>query len=95
MDCVDLVLVLGLGLGLVLYCKIWRPLALPYMCLLLTGPPSPELPSVYSGEGKHAHNRRALAVVSASLVNGHGQLYAALCMVLAVSVIIGTHCHLE
>ena len=34
MDCVDLVLVLGLGLGLVLYCKIWRPLALLYMCPL-------------------------------------------------------------
>ena len=23
---------LGLGLGFILYCKIWRPLALPYMC---------------------------------------------------------------
>ena len=34
MDCVDLVLVLGLGLGLILYCKLWRPLALPYMCPL-------------------------------------------------------------
>ncbi len=34
MDCVDLVLVLGLGLGLILYCKIWHPLALPYMCPL-------------------------------------------------------------
>ena len=27
-----LVLGLGLGLGFILYCKIWRPLALPYMC---------------------------------------------------------------
>ena len=25
-------LVLGLGLGFILYCRIWRPLALPYMC---------------------------------------------------------------
>ena len=23
---------LGLGLGFILHCKIWRPLALPYMC---------------------------------------------------------------
>ena len=23
---------LGLGLGFILYCRIWRPLALPYMC---------------------------------------------------------------
>ena len=34
MDCVDLVLVLGLWLGLILYCKIWRPQAPPYMCPL-------------------------------------------------------------
>ena len=27
-----LVLGLGLGLGFILYCRIWRPLALPYMC---------------------------------------------------------------
>ena len=27
-----LVLGLGLGLGFILHCKIWRPLALPYMC---------------------------------------------------------------
>ena len=27
-----LVLGLGLGLGFILYCSIWRPLALPYMC---------------------------------------------------------------
>jgi len=47
------------------------------------------------GGGKHTHNRRALAVVSASLVTGRGQLYAALCMSLAVFVVIGTHCHLE
>ena len=25
-------LVLGLGLGFILYCTIWRSLALPYMC---------------------------------------------------------------
>ena len=37
----------------------------------------------------------ALAVVNASLVTGDGQLYAALSMTLTVSVIIGTHCHLE
>ena len=27
-----LVLGLGLGLGFILYSRIWRPLALPYMC---------------------------------------------------------------
>ena len=27
-----LVLGLGLGLGYILYCRIWRPPALPYMC---------------------------------------------------------------
>ena len=35
-------LVLGLGLGFILYCRIWRPLALPYMCPQPGFDPTPE-----------------------------------------------------
>ena len=45
---------------------------------------------LYTGRGSML-TTAALAVVNAS----DGQLYAALSMALTVSVIIGTHCHLE
>ena len=51
LDCVDLVLVLGLGLGLILYCKIWRPLALPYMR---------ELPTTIGGVAMNIFKTRGL-----------------------------------
>ena len=52
-----LVLGLGLGIGFILYCSIWRPLALPYMCPQPTGPdgtlgPSRKRPVGVEGKGR-------------------------------------------
>ena len=61
-----LVLGLGLGLGFILYCRIWRPLALPYMCpqpgeadLAIVSFPAPLpqkwLPPAKDGSGTFRH----------------------------------------
>ena len=59
-----LVLGLGLGLGFILYCRIWRPLALPYMCpqpvkfsLVWLARPSQLRPGRLEGKGRFSWDR--------------------------------------